>query len=466
MKNQNYANYENVVGNRTETKHEINYAEFVFVQNGKESVEKVMLFEHMKNEHHIKRISESELMFYNGKNYVKISPNDCKWFIKIHIPIYLRKPTVINEIYTQLITEELIPLSLFNSDENIINFNNGILHLDTGNMTPHSPTVYSSVLIPCDYNAGLTLDDCPKFKKFIFELTDGNEELVKFLMTYIGVIISNVYGYRYKKLLILLGKGNTGKSVLRSLVMKIIGKENCHSIDIKQLNSRFGAAQIINKRMAGAGDMSVTRLDDIEIIKQLTGGDDVNADRKGIDAISFQYKGLLWFNTNKLPVFSGDKGKHVYERFIIVPCNNIIADEERNPNLVEELYEERDAIISVAVEALKQSIQNGYKFTECEIINSEREKYELANNSLKLFVDEYCILHEGTTIRSAFNTFYTEWCNDNGFIPERKSNIGYYLEEHYNIVARKTGGGNMHYDLRINFAKLGQKGQTLSGLRF
>ena len=333
-------------------------------------------------------------------------------------------------------------------------------------MTPHSPTVYSSVLIPCDYNAGLTLDDCPKFKKFIFELTDGNEELVKFLMTYIGVIISNVYGYRYKKLLILLGKGNTGKSVLRSLVMKIIGKENCHSIDIKQLNSRFGAAQIINKRMAGAGDMSVTRLDDIEIIKQLTGGDDVNADRKGIDAISFQYKGLLWFNTNKLPVFSGDKGKHVYERFIIVPCNNIIADEERNPNLVEELYEERDAIISVAVEALKQSIQNGYKFTECEIINSEREKYELANNSLKLFVDEYCILHEGTTIRSAFNTFYTEWCNDNGFIPERKSNIGYYLEEHYNIIARKTGGGNMHYDLRIDFAKLGQKGQTLSGLRF
>ena len=132
MKNQNYANYENVVRNRTETKHEINYAEFVFVQNGKEIVDKVKLFEHMKKEHYITRVSESQLMIFNGKSYEIISPNDCKYFIKLHIPIYLRKPTVINEIYTQLITEELIPLSLFNSDENIINFNNGILHLDTG----------------------------------------------------------------------------------------------------------------------------------------------------------------------------------------------------------------------------------------------------------------------------------------------------------------------------------------------
>lgn len=420
----------------------------------------------MIGEHHTVRVGEKELMTYNGKRYEPISANDCKYMIKSHMPIHLRNSRTVNEVYFQLITELYIPLSLFNADENIINFNNGILHLDTGNMTPHSPTVYSSILIPCDYDAGLTLDDCPKFKNFILELTDGNKELVKFLMTYIGVIISNVYGYRYKKLLILLGKGNTGKSVLRSLVMKIIGKENCHSIDIKQLNSRFGVAQIYNKRMVGAGDMSVTRLDDIEIIKQLTGGDDVNADRKGIDAISFQYKGLLWFNTNKLPVFSGDKGKHVYERFMIVPCNNIIADEKRNTNLVEELFEERDAIISVAVEALKQSIKNGYKFAECDVINAEREKYELANNSLKLFVDEYCILNEGTTIRSTFNKYYIEWCNDNGFIPERKSNIGYYLEEHYNIVARKTGGGNMHYDLRIDFDKLGQKGQTLSGLRF
>lgn len=449
--------------NNADIQHEVDCDKFVYEYQGKQHVDTAQLTEHMLNEHHIIRVGEKDLMMYNGKRYEPISANDCKYLIKIHIPIHLRNSRTVNEVYFQLITELHIPLSLFNADENIINFDNGILHIDTGEMTPHSSEVYSSILIPCNYKAGLTFDDCPKFKEFIFKLTDNNIELIQILMEYIGAVISNVYGYRYKKMLILLGKGNTGKSVLRTLVMDIIGKQNCHSIDIKQLNSRFGPSQIINKRMAGSGDMTVKKLDDIEVIKQLTGADDLNADRKGIDAISFQYKGLLWFNTNRLPTFSGDKGVHVYERFIIVPCRNVIPIEQRNSLLDSELYEERDAIISIAVEALRHTIENGYKFSECKTTDKEREKYELSNNSLKLFIDEYCSLHEGITKRSSFNKYYIEWCNENGFIPEGKFNIGYYLEENYNITARKTDG-NMCYDLSINWDKLGQIGQFFRGL--
>ena len=33
---------------------------------------------------------------------------------------------------------------------------------------------------------------------------------------------------------------------------------------------------------------------------------------------------FLWFCTNEMPNFGGDKGKWVYDRMIIVKCNNVI----------------------------------------------------------------------------------------------------------------------------------------------
>ena len=92
-------------------------------------------------------------------------------------------------------------------------------------------------------------------------------------------------------------------------------------------------------------------------------------------------------------------------------------------------------------------------------ISEYRNRYELINNSLEHFISEYCIIGQGNIIRSKFNRIYIAWCKDNGYHIEPKSDIGKYLETNYNILPRKTGGGHMHYDLSIDFEKLGQVGE-------
>ncbi|MFQ9802377.1 MAG: hypothetical protein ACLR23_29660 [Clostridia bacterium] len=100
-------------------------------------------------------------------------------------------------------------------------------------------------------------------KKFATDFPDveetdfnSNENIVPFqngilLLEYIGAILSNVKGWRFKKLLILVGAGNTGKTQLRELTMNLLGRENCISIDMKKINERFGACTVISKATCG-----------------------------------------------------------------------------------------------------------------------------------------------------------------------------------------------------------------------
>ncbi len=89
-----------------------------------------------------------------------------------------------------------------------------------------------------------------------------------FLLEFIGAIISNVKGWRFKKLLLLVGEGNTGKTQLREFVVNLLGKCNCISMDMAKLNERFASALLWRKRLAGSGDMGFVTIDEVNTLKK------------------------------------------------------------------------------------------------------------------------------------------------------------------------------------------------------
>ena len=101
------------------------------------------------------------------------------------------------------------------------------------------------------------------------------------LMEFIGVCISNVKGWRMKKALFLVGQGDTGKSQLKSLVERLLGRGNFVGIDLKEIESRFGT------RLAGSSDMSFLSVDELKTFKKMTGGDSLFAEFKGQQAFEF-----------------------------------------------------------------------------------------------------------------------------------------------------------------------------------
>lgn len=190
------------------------------------------------------------LYIYKDGVYKPWTDSDIKFYIKSFIPKRIRESKYWDAVFKELRTEQAnTEESELNADENIINFRNGILNIETGELLPHSPEYKSTIQLPCNYIENANLDDAPITKKFLNDITGGNNEDAITLREVLGLVISNVKGARFKQLLILLGAGNTGKSVFREYAIQMVGLENTHTLDIKQLHSTFGLGGILGKRL-------------------------------------------------------------------------------------------------------------------------------------------------------------------------------------------------------------------------
>lgn len=419
-------------------------AEWLYIdQNGSLKVATQRLYSYMKENLKLKISDKGNIFLYENNVYRQLSVREFKAMIKSYMPIDTRTHKDWEAIWKEFCTDNPdIKETDFDSDENIIGFQNGVLKLDSGELTEYSEDLLLTRVVNCKYIPNKTLDESPIFKSYIETLCDYNDLEIDFLLEYMGAILSNVNGWRFKKLLLLVGYGNTGKTQIRELTMNLLGRNYCVSIDMKKINERFGAVQLYRKRLAGSGDMSTVEIAEMNVIKNLTGGDSLFAEYKGKDGFSFRYDGFLWFNANELPHFRGDRGKHVYERFAIILCENIIPKHLRDPEILDKMMKEKDIIASVAVDKFKLAVDRGYKFSISAEMQHNVDNYRIENNSLLMFIKDCCIVKKDNfeTKRSDFNSLYKKWCSNNRVLPERDRDIGKQLKETLQIEARKTKG--------------------------
>lgn len=363
---------------------------------------------------------------YQEGCYKIIKDDELKGYIKEFITNYnknLLKMKDVNEVFQNIITDrKFINSKLLNADENIINFKNGILKLDTMELVPHSPKYLSTIQIPCKW---LNQDvKTPVYDNFIKTFTNNDSQTKDFLEQFIGVILSNVKGYRFKKALFLVGDGNTGKSQLKSLTEMLLGDGNYTAIDLIDLEKRFGTANLYNKRLAGSSDMGFMDINDLRTFKKVTGGDALFGERKGIDGFEFTYNGLLWFCANQKPRFGGDKGDWVYDRMVFIECNNVIPKHQQDKKLIEKMYAEREGIIRKCIFALKYVIKSGFNFIEPENSIKHLNMYKIENNNVFRFIEE-CVVEttpskQKSCGRQKMYNAYEAWCKSKKVYPAGK----------------------------------------------
>lgn len=344
------------------------------------------------------------------------------------------------------------------ADENLINFKNGLLRVtetDTA-LIPHTPTVYSTIQIPCDWTG--KPEPTPVFDAYMKKLTNGDPAIERLLLEFIGVCISNIKGWRLKKSLFLVGDGDTGKSQLKSLVERLLGKGNFIGIDLKEIEARFGTGAIYGTRLAGSSDMSFLTVDELKTFKKITGGDSLYAEFKGQQAFEFTYNGLLWFCMNRLPKF-GDDGQWVYNRIMVVLCPNVIPKDRQDKQLLDKMYAERNGIVYKAVQALQTVIRNGYRFSEPESISATRTRYMSENSTVVSFFEECMCPWQNGRIQKHCTTgriyrVYQAWCreNNNGFAKtakEFRETLAAHLGCSYADMTTRQKGNTFYKDYSL-----------------
>ena len=385
---------------------------------------------------------------YEHGVYNIVSENEFKGYLKNYIPSPARKSKDIDEVFKLLLMENsfYIENSDLNADYNYINFKNGLLNLSTMEIEEHTPDKFFSVQIPVDY---VPLENCKKgvvFDKYIDELVDGDEDTKNVILEAMGLVISNIPGYLTKKCILMIGPKDCGKTQIKKLLTDLIGIRYTSSMDLDKMNnSQFGTSELYNKRLAGSNDMRYSAISDMGIFKQLTGGDAISIEFKGRGAFSYIYNGFIWFLANDFPMFSGKKGREIYERFLVIPCNHVVEKDKQDPELIEKMLAEKDYIVALCISHLKDLITRHYRFKESDAIKEAIKKYEYANNSLLQFVAEYCIIDDNISVENrlnfaSFKRNYQRWCRDTGISPMKigRQEIEYYLGDLYGTKVVKN----------------------------
>lgn len=383
-----------------------------------------------------------------------------KKFVEDYDP-ELVKIKQINEVYQHITTDiDYIGQDELDAREDIINFKNGLLVVNENELRliPHTPEVYSTIQIPCDWTGEES--DTPVFSAYLKTLTNGDEAVARLLLQFIGACLSNVKGWRMKKCLFLVGDGDTGKSQLKSLVEKLLGKGNFIGMDLCEIEARFGTGTIYGTRLAGSSDMSFMTVSELKTFKKITGGDSLFAEFKGQQGFEFTYSGLLWFCMNRLPKFGGDDGKWVYNRIMVVNCPNVIPPEKQDKKLLDKMYLEREGIIYLSVKALQKVIQNGCRFDEPECVIQTRENYIENNNTvIKFFRECMCRRRVAGKISDNATTgkvykVYREWCVDNngGFAKtakEFRDTLSEHLGVSYDEMVKRLHGNSFYKEYTL-----------------
>ena len=397
---------------------------------------------------------------YSNGVYVPMSDECFKGEIKKYILLGKATTTCLDNTFKFLTYEgnHFCYSDDINNNERIINLKNGILNIDTMELLPHSPKYKTTCQLQINYDANAT--EMSNFMKYINDLCLNevnvvDEQKKTVIQEFMGLILSNVFGHRTKKAIILYSpRGDSGKSQLINLLQELLGMDRVIVVQLQEMNptNRFVLANLIGARLVTCGDQTAVDVTDSSTFKQLTGSDMVKVERKGKDVVNFTYKGVVLYGCNALPNFKDDKGDHLFNRLLVIPCIHTVPEGERDSSILQKMLRERTAIFNWAMIGLKRLIANKFIYSQCDASATIIQEYRNKIDTVQRFIYEsnYEITKQFGDIVNAKNFYeeYVNFCDDNEISTVMKRENFKERMASYGCNTRKSHGNIVYSGIR------------------
>ena len=303
-------------------------------------------------------------------------------------------------------------------DKRFIPLNNGVYDLENKILLKFNPKFFVTQKIKVDYNQKSKMEYLPAW---LLDLLSNKQDLYDTMQEFFGYCLYR--GYPLQKFLLIYGGGRNGKGVFLDVLKHFIGQNNISSVEIKDFENRFMPAELYKKLVNIAGDISDTKIKDVGIIKALTGGDLIKAEKKGKDPFYFVNHAKPIFSCNNLPRFNDDS-VGMLRRFLLIPFEKEYIEGKNAVNkeqLIKHLTTKKElsGVLNWALEGLHRLLENN-RFSNKSTVEFIRDKYEMEKNSVYLFLNNHVevlgYVNESdkelipTTILYAY---YIQYCDNN-----------------------------------------------------
>lgn len=305
---------------------------------------------------------------------------------------------------------------IFDSHNNLLNCNNGVVDLYTGALQNHSKELYLSQLCEYDYDP---CADSKEWNDVIKTITTNHPDLPPFLQTFFGYVAQ---GYKGEELIVMIyGEAATGKSTFLSLIGRVLGNDYTkHVASSSLLKQDRGAgsasgdiARLSTARFVLASEFERGTKMNESFMKMLSGNDMVVARQLYGREKEFWPHFQICFQSNYRPeINTADKG--IIRRYREIPFDYRIPNPD--PDIKNRLMGSNDvmkAILNWIVQGCVEWHKTGKLITPQCVTESTQNMLE-ENDALSEFIADSLIFDPQEYILvKTMRTVYQVWCDKN-----------------------------------------------------
>ena len=351
------------------------------------SLNVVKFQEHMVRKHKIKILDQEKAFFkYNGKCYEQLTAeslnNLCQRELAKHRHLF--KGSTLSELIHYAIGDTLVPSDKARNDQvNYLTLQNGLYKLGEGRLIVHTPDVFTTNLLPYNFDPNAT---CTRFIQFLNEIFLNDQEKINFIQEAVGYAFHQ--SLPTPAIFFLLGEGSNGKSVFINTITKLVGEKNACNISFNKLSDEYYILELFQKMINISGETPLSKQINTDLIKAVVAGDWVTGREPYKQPMKFRPYAKHYLAMNKAPNIT-DPSHGMWRRIMVIDFPRIITEEEMDRELEMKLAQELSGIFNWAIEGYRRLKERSFRFLEPQSVSFSKQSYREETDSVRAFVKPF-----------------------------------------------------------------------------
>lgn len=305
--------------------------------------------------------------------------------------------------------------SQFDRPRMLLNVQNGTLDLETLHFHEFCREDFLTKKAAVEYDV---FAECPKFDAFLDFIFDGDKDTIHFILKALGYTLTGQVGESC--FFICYGLGANGKTTLIEVLAQILGPDFARPakfstfVSSKMHDPKYEIATFKGRRLITAVEPKKAGHLDEEVLKQITGGDQIMARDIYEKNVVYYPEFKLWLAMNNKPRIIGtDDG--IWRRVRFIPFNVKVPDHMKVKEFHRVLFaEEGSGILNRLLDGVRAWREEGLQMSGA--VASATAEFRDAQNVIQGFFDTRTVSGERGIHAKAGDLYasYKRWAEEQG----------------------------------------------------
>ena len=352
--------------------------------------------------------SEQVWYSYDGMIWNERTDDEIKSELAIDMSVSSPQASTVSGTFSMMLSLCNVSRKIGETPNGLVIVQNGVLDLTSGALLPHDKSLFTTNILPYNYNIQAR---CPSWVAFLDSVFEGDRERIALLQEWFGYMMTT--SYEHQKIMLMPGPKRCGKGTIGRVMNMLVGDENYSGGTLLALTDDSFIHSLVNKTVMFIGDVAkkvpVNVSDQVtERLKNIAGQDKVPIKRKYLSNLDAYVSARITIAGNHIPKLFDDSGA-LASRLLVLPFEVSFYNRE-DLTLFDRLQQDIEGIAMWSLQGLARLKQNG-RFTTPQASNDEIEYINESFSPLNQFIKEACELgtRDAVTSTELYNT-YTAWC--------------------------------------------------------